>query len=658
MTWEEQLKTASEHHVAGRLDEAQFLYRQVLAVQPDHPDALRLAGVVSFQLGRKLAAVELLERAIASNPRIPESHCDLGIVLFELQKIPEAITCYKKAIALSPEFAEAHYNLGIAHYSQGRLDDAIAAYCVSLESRPDDSETLVNLGNALHAKGEHEAAARAFQRAIELHPDSTEAYNNLGNSLLVLGLYDRAVGAYRDAIDLKPDNFQSHVNLGIALRATGKLNEALRCIDQAIELRPDLPAIHSARIDALHEVQEDPAVLLAESMQWDQRHVWPLKKLWKRHTNDRSPDRRLRIGYISANFRSHEVGRNLLPLWREHDREQYEPYFYSDVMRPDRLTERISSFSDHWTNIVGQSDGQVAEAIERDQIDILVDLTMHAAGNRLLVFGRKPAPLQIALGPYPGGTGLRAMDYRLTDPYLDPPGETDHYHVEISQRLADSFWCYDFEAMDLVNTPKVGPLPAAKNQAITFGSLNNFSKITDAALGLWARVLDAAPGSRLLLTAPEGSARQRIVEMAGDRIEFADWRSWQSRKDYFQTFQRIDIGLDTFPCNGQASSLDSLWMGVPIVTLVGRSAIARAGFSLLSNLGLMELAAHDEAQFVKIAAELATDLPRLRRLRWTLRNKMRESPLMDGGRYARNVEAAYRTMWLKWCDRREQRKFE
>jgi predicted O-linked N-acetylglucosamine transferase (SPINDLY family) len=263
----------------------------------------------------------------------------------------------------------------------------------------------------------------------------------------------------------------------------------------------------------------------------------------------------------------------------------------------------------------------------------------------MLAFARKPAPVQVAWLAYPATTGLEAMDYRLTDPYLDPPGTKDQFYSEKSIRLPNTFWCYD----PLTSAPVANPLPADRNGHITFGCLNDYRKVNDGVLKLWARVLNAVPDSKLLLLCPQGSPRQRAMNSLGvapGRVEFLD-RIPRAR--YLQYYHRIDVGLDTYPYNGHTTSLDGLWMGVPTVTMCGETAVSRAGFSQLSNLGLSELAASDEEQFVDIAARLGKDVARLRELRSSLRERMMRSPLMDAQRFARDMEQAYRSMWRQWC---------
>ncbi len=337
-----------------------------------------------------------------------------------------------------------------------------------------------------------------------------------------------------------------------------------------------------------------------------------------------------------------------IPLLSHHDHEQFEIVCYANVPRPDSVTRRIMQYADVWRVTAGRSDQTVADEVRADRIDILVDLTMHMSNGRPLVLARKPAPVQVAYLAYPGTTGLAAVDYRLTDPYLDPPGESDGDYTETSFRLAETFWCYD----PLTDQPSPGPLPAVDSGRMTFGCLNNFCKVNAATISLWAAVLKAVAGSRLLLLAARGEHRGRVSDQFSQagidprRIEFLEYRP---RPQYLETYRQIDVGLDTIPYNGHTTSLDSLWMGVPVVTRVGRTVVGRAGWSQLSNLGLPELAAWSDEEFVSIAADLAHDLARLATLRAQLRARMQRSPLMDAPRFARQIESAYRLMWRQWC---------
>jgi predicted O-linked N-acetylglucosamine transferase (SPINDLY family) len=415
-------------------------------------------------------------------------------------------------------------------------------------------------------------------------------------------------------------------------------------------LRPEDPEAHSDLVFISHFDPECNAQAIGEAHRlWARRHAEPLKKHIQPHANGRNPERRLRIGYVSPDFRDHVVGRNLLPLFRHADRQQFEITCYSQVLRPDATTAQFQQHGDGWRNIIDRSDEQLAAMVRQDQIDILVDLALHSAGNRLLAFARKPAPVQVTFAGYPSTTGLDTIDYRLSDPYMDPEGNDASVYSEQTIRLPHSFWCYD--PLDCREIP-VNPLPASQNGLVTFGCLNNFGKINDQVLSTWAKVLSQVERSRLLLLSGEGSHRQHTLDLlskAGvspDRVEFV---THQPRQKYLELYHRIDLGLDSFPYNGHTTSLDSFWMGVPVITLVGQAPVARAGWSQLSNLGLPELAGKTPEEFVSIAVALAKDQPRLQELRQTLRQRMEQSPLMDAPGFARGIEAAYRQMWQRWC---------
>jgi predicted O-linked N-acetylglucosamine transferase (SPINDLY family) len=419
-----------------------------------------------------------------------------------------------------------------------------------------------------------------------------------------------------------------------------------------VELRPSYVAAHSSLVYSLHFCPgTDARTLYEEHRRWDRRFAEPIARLILPHPNEPAPERLLRIGYVSPDFRDHVVGRNLLPLFRAHDRRQFEIFCYSGVTRPDAVTELFRGHTDAWRDVTDRTDEQLAQVVREDRIDILVDLTLHMVGNRLLVFARKPAPVQVTFAGYPGTTGLSAIDYRLTDPYLDPPGLHDDHYSEESVRFFDSFWCYD----PLDREPAVNPLPALANGFVTFGCLNHFGKVNRPVLRLWAEVMCAVAGSRLLLLAPEGPQRQSTLDRLGEdgvspeRVTFV---AHQPQQAYLGLYRHIDVVLDTFPYNGHTTSLDSLWMGVPVITLVGQTAVGRAGLSQLTNLGLLELIGGTPEDFVRIAVDLAGDPPRLGELRATLRGRMEASPLMDVERFARAIEAAYRSMWQRWCARR------
>jgi len=583
---------------------------------------------------------------------LAEAHSNLGNALKEQGRYDEAIAAYRRAIELKPDYAEAHNNLGNALKEQGRLDLAVAAYRRAIATWPEYAEAHSNLGIALKEQGLLDLAVDSHRRAIELKPEYAGAYSNLGNALKEQGRLDLAIDAYRRAIALGPDHDGTHTNnLGNAFKEQGRLDEALACFRRAVALQPKDAMAASNLLMSLHYHPDyDAQAILAEHRQWARQYADPLAAQARLHTNDRSPDRKLRVGFVSPDLREHPVGRSLLPIFLHHDRGQAEFVCYSDARVDDGLTAKLRSVADQWQSIVGQSDQEVADRIRGDRIDILVDLALHSARNRLLVFARKPAPVQVTMVGMPATTGLTTMDYRLTDPYLDPPGAGDLAYTEQSVRLPHSFWCYEPPE----ESPPVGELPARDRGFVTFTCVNQFVKVSRAAIELWIEVLQAVPTARLVIESQPGSHRDSVHALfrgggiAADRVEFTPKLP---RLAYFERFRSLDLGLDPFPYNGHTSTLDALWMGVPVITLRGRTAVGRGGVSILSNLGLPELIAETPRQYVDIAVQWAADLARLGALRAELRRRLRASPLMDGKQYAADVDAAYRQMWKSWCSR-------
>jgi predicted O-linked N-acetylglucosamine transferase (SPINDLY family) len=420
-----------------------------------------------------------------------------------------------------------------------------------------------------------------------------------------------------------------------------------------VKLAPNDAAVGSNLVFALNfDPRLGPAEILARHREWAARITPERPPLFRSGNYDRDPNRKLRIGYVSAFLWDHVIARNMLPLFRNRNRAEFGTFCYVVLARPDAVTREFQSVSDEWRDITTMTDEAATKLIAQDRIDILLDLTMHLPRGRPRIFGAKPAPIQIAFAAYPGTTGMTQIDYRLTDPYLDPPGESDAFYSERSIRLPHSFWCYDPDAMNAGMGFDVAPLPAKSNGFITFGCLNSFHKVNTGCLKLWAATMGAVPKSRLILQAPAGRTRQWVREQfqmhAIDpaRIEFV---GRQSHAEYLHTYDRIDIGLESIPYNGHTTSLDSLWMGVPVVTLVGRTVVGRAGFSQLSNLNLTQLAAKDADEFIRIVTALAADVPVLAILRASLRERMLESPLTDSKGFAGGIEKAYRDVWKTWC---------
>ena len=636
-----------EHHQAGRLQEADALYRQILASQPDHPGALQMLGVLAHQVGRNDLSADLFRRLISFEPQNAEAHNNLGVALAAEWKLAEAEDAYRRALALRPDFAQAHNNLAGVLRDQGKLDEAIVSYHRAIELSADYAEAHHNLGLALVQKGKLKEAIAAYQQALRLWPDWPDAIYDLGLAYHEAGNLDRASDCYRKALALRAEYFDALVGLARALKDSGEIEEAVERYREALQLQND-SRVHAALIFALHYLPDiDPGELLAEHRKWNELYAQPLAAEIRPHTNDRSPNRRLRVGYVSPDFSDHPVGRCLLPVLTHRDRAQFEIYCYSGVMKPDELTGKFKKQADVWREAHSLSHEDLARQIRDDRIDVLVDLAVHTAGSRLLTFARKPAPVQVTWLGWPGTTGMDAIDYRLSDPYLDPPASGDEFYSEKTMRLRDSFWCYEPSMGDV----SVNSLPVRKNGYITFGCLGNFWKVNDSMIDIWARLLLQVPRSRLLIRAPLGGPRRRLIEkfnrrgIATDRIEVAERVPLQ---EYWELYHRIDITFDTTPYGGHTTAMDSLWMGVPVVSLIGRLPVGRAALSILSNLQLQDLAVPTSDQYVNVAANLAFNLPRLAELRSTLRQHLRDSALMDAPKFARNLEAAYRQMWHNW----------
>jgi predicted O-linked N-acetylglucosamine transferase (SPINDLY family) len=561
----------------------------------------------------------------------------------------DAISVLRHGLEIAPASVELWFNLGNALALQPSLCEAIDAYRQALDIDPRHHKALINLGNALRVQGKPALAVDCFQRAIAVDPASHDGYNNCGVALLSMGCVDEAIESFNRAIELRPESSTAYNNLGNALKDAGRMDEALAAYQRAMQLNPNDSQAHSNFVYALsfHPAFDDVAIL-RETRLWAAQHAIAAPQ--QVIARDPSPDHRLRIGYISPDFREHCQSLFTIPLLANHDREQYEIYCYAHLAAPDAISRRIESYADVWRPIFGLNDEAVADMVRADEIDILVDLTMHMSNGRPLVLARKPAPVQIAWLAYPGTTGQVAIDYRFTDPWLDPPDVGDDHYSEVSIRLESSFWCYD-PMVDIA----VNALPALENGYVTFGCLNNFCKVSHETLALWAKVLRILPTCRLQLLAPRGESRERVLQtllghgIASERITFVEFRP---REQYLRAYHGIDICLDTLPYNGHTTSLDAFWMGVPVISRVGRTVAGRAGWSQLNNLGMSELAATGDEQFVQIARGMAQDIQRLSLLRLTLRQTMQLSPLMDGARFARSIEESYRRCWRQWCERK------
>jgi predicted O-linked N-acetylglucosamine transferase (SPINDLY family) len=601
--------TAVERQRAGALAEAARLYEQVLQLVPAG------AGVLS----------------------------NLGDTYRRLERCDEALGVLRRALQQHPSFVPAHYNLGLTLDQLGRPREAADAFERVLELQPTLADAALRLLSALRATGQLERALACYARFEPGLRESWQLQAAAGNVLADLFRVDEAVQHFLRALELAPDVPRLHADLAAALVERGEIAEALEAQRRALALAPDDVRLHSSLLFLLELApQVEPTELLAEARGFDARHTLSLRGAARDDATGLDGERRLRVGYFSPDFRQHATEHFITELLRHHDRTRVEVFAYSAVATPDAGTARLRALSDHWRDIARLDDDAAAELIGRDSIDVLVDLAMHTGQGRPLLFARRPAPIQACWLAYPGTTGLSAMDYRLTDALIDPPG-TDGDYSEQSLRLDDGFWCYTPPSSE----PSVSELPALRNGYVTFGSQNSFKKVNDAALELWARVLEAVPSSRMLLVAPAGEAfthAAKVFERRGVAAARLERLPYAPRPQYLANYGRIDCCLDTLPYCGGTTSLDAAWMGVPVVSLRGRTAAGRGGSSIAHFLGLPELSAPTREDYVVGATQLTSDLQRLSQLRQELRPRMRQSALMDAPRFARSMERAFRKM--------------
>ncbi len=648
-TTSEALAIAIQHHQNGRLQAAEQIYRQILAVAPDHADAINLLGVVAAQTGRHAVAAEYIRRAIALNGNVAAFHNNLGNVLKDQGKLEEAVDAYRRAVQLQPDYAEAHDNLGNAMKDQRKLNEAIACYRRAMELKPDYAAAHNNLGTVFQELGKLDEAAACYRRAVELKPDFALAHNNLGSVFQEQRKLDEAIACCRRAVELKPDYAEAHNNLGIAWNDRGNLDEAVACWRRALEMKPNFAVAHSNLVFALQYSPDVTLASLAEAhAEFDRRHAVPLRAAVASFENRAGRHDRLRLGFVSPDLKRHPVGYFLIRALENLSREEYETVCYSDRVAKDDLTERFQAAASQWRDVFGVSDQRLAEQVRADGIDILFDLAGHTSHNRLLVFARKPAPVQITWIGYEGTTGLAAMDYLLADRYVIP-GESERYYRERVLRMPDGYLCYDPPA----TAPPAGPLPALQSGYVTFGSFNNLVKITPQVVAVWAEILRRCPTARLALKyrgLDQPTVKQRFLDLFATRgvpPQRLGLLSSSAYAEYLAEYQKIDIVLDPFPFSGGTTTCEALWMGVPVVTCPGETFASRHSFSHLSNVGLTETIAGDLNDYVELAVSLANDLPRLAALRVGLRQRMAVSPLCDGKRFASNLAVLLRDVWQR-----------
>ncbi len=645
------VKSFQAHDLAG----AEKHFRQVLDNDPRHADSMHMMAAIGYEVERYDMAEGLMQIALQENPNNADFYFTLGNIYAKTGRFEEALQTYQKATQLKPKHLGALSNIAKicrdqgAHFrNRNMFQAAIHHYKRILEINPNEVD-FQNLGYIYFQLGQYKEAIESAKSHAKKFPRASKAYDNIAACYDILGEYEEAYHYNQKALALDPKDPIIYANMASTLKGLGKLDEAINTIKKSIKLSPEKAFVYSNLILTMLYASFVSAEELAETSRQFGRDIADPHIRNRPFTNDRNPDRKLRIGYVSPDFRYHAVNFFLSPIYK-HDPQNFELFAYSKVELEDPVTENLKRHFDHWRDIKHINDDAAADLIEHDKIDILVDLAGHTANNGLMVFARKPAPIQVTWLGYTATTGMKAMDYRFTDPYAEPEGLTEHLNTEKLWRLPDIFAAYTPRpnSPDVIDHP-----PFEDNGYITFGCFNNFTKVTDPVLEAWSKILSQVPNSKLMLeiTGLQGpKVRKNVEERLVQHGISLDRAILEVRKpeNQFVLYNKIDIALDPFPAVGGTTSMDTVWMGVPFVSLAGKHFGSRMGVSILTNAGMPELVAQNMDDYVSIATDLAKDHERLKKIRHNLRDRVAKSPLMDENRFVRNMEAAYRQMWQKW----------
>lgn len=667
----------------GRFTEAEKVCRDAARVRPDYSAHINL-GLALAGLGRLEEAVACYREAVRLRPDAPEAHNHLGRALFQLDQPAKAEASLREALRLRPNFADAHNNLGIVYRKIRRTASAEVFFRAAVRVRPDFVEAHINLADTLHLLGRAADAEPHGREAVRLSPKSPDAHNCLGLALTGLARHAEAEASYREAIRLRPEFTAAHNNLGYALRELDRQPEAEACFREALRLdagnseaTKGLALVLLAQrkfAEAATHLEKALAAITTSATEWRvllgsflyvpdlsvgerfEKHLAFGRQMREQAkanplpppVNDRTPGRRLRIGWLSSDFHRHPVARNIGILFRNRDRDAFETFCYADVKHPDEMTEAFQRNSDNWRSIAGLDDASVAEMIRADQIDIMIYLAGHFDDNRPQVAAWRPAPVQLSMFDT-ATSGLAEMDYLLADRVLAPLPRAEKF----TERVLRPPFCYVHEPP--LGGPAPGQPPCLSGGGVKFASFHNPSKLHPKVFGLWGEILRRLPEATIQFQYMERFAdktlqqtvRGDLGEEVSSRAEFGAYT--RAIGDHLQAYNHVDISLDPFPFNGSTATFEALWMGVPVVTLLGDTIVSRWTAAMLSKLGLDDLVATSPGQYVEIAAGLASDHARLSELRHTLRDRMIRSAICDGPRVTHYFERTLRAVWRKWC---------
>ncbi|OYP32334.1 tetratricopeptide repeat protein [Rhodopirellula sp. MGV] len=648
----------------------------------DRADLIGHLALIRHAMGQSDQAIEIMRAVIDAEPANPEHYNNLGVMQLESGKVVDAQVAFEQSLQLAPGDAQAAMNLGNCLMRQNRLIDAESMFRTLLADNPANCNLITNLGECLRRQTRFEEALEVLEQAIVQNPhdqvmrvtharvlekldrleeakkslvsvvndfpSSAKAYHYLGHTLMRLGEVEAAEENLRHALQLSPDNPHALCSLGFTQIAADRRQDALETMKEAVRIDPS----HSeANGCVLYLMTGDPSFspeeVFQEHLRWGERHGSP--NPIDNHQNDRDPNRRLRIGYASADFRKHAVSVFFEPLLRLADSSQFETFCYYEYGVSDEVTRQLKSYSDHWRTTVGYSDEQVVRQVIEDKIDILVDLSGHTSGNRLTAWSNKPAPVQISWLGYPNTTGLKAMDYTLTCEVQNPLDEPSYHSEELLRIPGGSF---SFQPPG--DAPELTPLPALRNGYVTFGSLHRPFKISETTQDMWAAAMHACPNSKLLATntwfneRSKQEIRDGLVARGIDR-ERIEIRDTFESGNYLTAYSEIDIGLDATPWAGGTTTMGALWMGVPVVAIYGKNRPSRGTAGIVHHLGHPEWIARSQSEYAEKLRALSSDVDALAALRQTLRQQTSDT-IANEQRFVTEVEKAYRSIWKRWCE--------
>ena len=631
-------------------DEAIQSLKEVLRIKPNEYGMLNTIANAFLQRGDLQMAVKIYTQALPLRPDNVEALNNLGHTYNQLGQYKEAMFFFTKALQLASDLPEIYNNMGIALHGLGSFDEAISCFHKAIRLNPDQAKPYNSLGLTLLDQGKLQEARVSFETAIKIDFQFMEALNNLGTTLRRLRHFEMSLTCYERAMSINPELPDLYAGKGNVLQDIGRTDEAVSCFRKALELQPDYMVLSVL----LFCMNYDPAAgqhdIYRMAIDWRERYSSTITRKYN-HLHQQNTGQRLKIGYVSPDFKQHPVASFIMPLLAAHNQDKIEIYCYAEVRVPDETTERIKYLTSHWRSTVGMSDDEVAEQIYADKIDILVDLAGHTAHNRLRVFAYQPAPVQVSWLGYPNTTGLSEIDYRLTDAVADPEGEPE-VHSEKLIRMAKGFLCYTPPG----EIPEIGDSPFRKSDIITFGSFNNLPKINKDVVAAWSKILHNVSKSRLVLKCRQFDDRlaknhyREMFDKHGISAERIDLLApTPSVFDHLALYNKVDIGLDTFPYNGTTTTFEAILMGVPVVTFRGDRHAARVGASILTHLELTQLIAQNLEEYIAMAIFLANDNDRLAGLRRSLRGSLLSSSLCNAELFASEMEKVFYEMWTGWC---------